>query len=120
MESEADTFEFDETLEDIDSLKNQIKDLENQIEKFKESNKKLETIKSLKERISALNDEVADFKEKAEGKEAIQKELDSIKSAIKQKEYEEFINKQIEKGILVPANKNILMSVLKELDSVQP
>lgn len=119
MESEADTFEFDETLEDIDSLKNQIKDLETQIEKFKESNKKLETIKSLKERILALNDEVADFKEKAEGKEAIEKELDSIKSAIKQKEYEEFINKQIEKGILVPANKNILISVLKELDSVQ-
>lgn len=119
MESEADTFEFDETLEDIDSLKNQIKDLETQIENFKESNKKLETIKSLKERISALNDEVADFKEKAEGKEAIEKELDSIKSAIKQKEYEEFINKQIEKGILVPANKNILISVLKELDSVQ-
>jgi len=34
------------------------------------------------------------------------------------KEYIEFIDKQIEKGILVPANKDIVLSVLQELDSV--
>ena len=114
MESEADTFEFNAEDEpeqfseqEIEDLKNQITDLEKQLATFKESNKKLETIKSLKEKISALSDEVATFKEKAQGKEEIEKE------------FEEFIDKQIEKGTLVPANKNVVLSVLQELDNVK-
>ena len=126
MESEADTFEFnaeDEpeqfSQQEIEDLKNQVADLEKQLATFKESNKKLETIKSLKEKISALSDEVATFKEKAQGKEEIEKELNDIKTSLKKKEFEEFIDKQIEKGTLVPANKNIVLSVLQELDNVK-
>ena len=126
MESEADTFEFnaeDEpeqfSQQEIEDLKNQVTDLENQLATFKESNKKLETIKSLKEKISALSDEVATFKEKAQGKEEIEKELLDIKTSLKKKEFEEFIDKQIEKGTLVPTNKNIVLSVLQELDNVK-
>ncbi len=126
MESEADTFEFNAEDEpeqfseqEIEDLKNQVAELENQLATFKESNKKLETIKSLKEKISALSDEVATFKEKAQGKEEIEKELNDIKTSLKKKEFEEFIDKQIEKGTLVPANKNIVLSVLQELDNVK-
>lgn len=126
MEGESDIYEFcnDEETEqfseqDIEDLKNQVADLENQLSKFKESNKKLETIKSLKEKISALTDEVATFKEKAQGKEEIEKELTDIKVAIKKKEFEEFIDKQIENGTLVPANKNVILSVLQELDNIK-
>jgi len=126
MEAESDTYEFisdDDTeqftQEDIDELKKQIADLENQVQIFNENNKKLETIKSLKEKISALTDEVATFKEKAQGKEEVQKELDEIKKSIKKKEYEEFIDKQINKGTLVPANKDVVLSVLREIDNVQ-
>ncbi len=129
MESEADTYEFeseDETQQftqaEIDDLKKQIDALETQIAKFKQKDEnreqKLETIKSLKEKISALTNEVASFKEKAEGKEAVEKELQDIRTGLKNKEYNEFIDKQIEKGILVPANKDIVLSVLQELDSV--
>ncbi len=132
MESESDTYEFDAdenpdetaqfTQADIDDLKKQIDALESQIAKFKQKDEnreqKLETIKSLKEKISALNDEVASFKEKAEGKEAVEKELNDIRNFLKNKEYTEFIDKQIEKGILVPANKDIVLSVLQNLDSV--
>ncbi|MBO6273476.1 hypothetical protein J6O48_11950 [bacterium] len=129
MESEADTYEFeseDETQQfsqaEIDDLKKQIDSLETQIAKFKQKDEnreeKLETIKSLKEKISALTNEVASFKEKAEGKEAVEKELQDIRTGLKNKEYNEFIDKQIEKGILVPANKDIVLSVLQELDSV--
>ena len=129
MESEADTYEFeseDETQQfsqaEIDNLKKQIDSLETQIAKFKQKDEnreqKLETIKSLKEKISALTNEVASFKEKAEGKEAVEKELQDIRTGLKNKEYNEFIDKQIEKGILVPANKDIVLSVLQELDSV--
>ena len=131
MESDSDTFEF-ETVEDeveqfsqaeVEELKKQIGELEKQIAKFQQKDEsreqKLETIKSLKDKISALNDEVASFREKAEGKEKIEQELNSIKTAIKTKEYEEFIDAQINKGILVPANKDVILSVLKELDNVQ-
>ena len=103
-------------------FRSQIDDLEKQIAKFKQKDEnreqKLETIKSLKEKISALTNEVASFKEKAEGKEAVEKELQDIRTGLKNKEYNEFIDKQIEKGILVPANKDIVLSVLQELDSV--
>ena len=128
MESEADTFEFEEEAEDdtkqfseaeVNDLKKQVEDLETELAKFKELNKKTETIKSLKEKISALTSEVASFKEKADGKEEIEKELNSIKTAIKNKEYNEFIDKQIDKGILVPANKDVVLAVLKELDNIK-
>lgn len=125
MESESDTYEFESddaeqfSEADIEDLKNQITELETQVANFKENNKKMETIKSLKEKISALNDEVATFKEKAQGKEEIEKELHDIKVAIKKKEFDEFIDKQIDKGTLVPANKDVVLSVLQELDNVQ-
>lgn len=129
MEAESDTYEFEGVNEDnepekfseqdIEDLKKQVSDLETQVANFKENNKKLETIKSLKDKISALNDEVATFKEKAQGKEEIEKELSDIKNSIKKREFEEFIEKQIDKGILVPANKNVVLSVLQELDNVK-
>ena len=116
-ESVEDTEQFSE--EEIVELKNQVAELENQLAKFKENNKKLETVKSLKEKISSLTDEVASFKEKAQGKEEIEKELNDIKTAIKKKEFDEFIDKQIEQGKLIPTNKNIILSVLQELDNVK-
>ena len=126
MEAESDTYEFESDDEpenfseqEIEDLKKQVSDLETQVANFKENNKKLETIKSLKDKISALNDEVATFKEKAQGKEEIEKELSDIKNSIKKREFEEFIEKQIDKGILVPANKNVVLSVLQELDNVK-
>ena len=131
MDSESEIFEFevleDETetfsQEEIDNLKKQVEDLENQIAKFKEKDKqkeqKLETIKSLKDKISALTDEVSTFKEKAQGKEQIEQELNDIKTALKNKEYEDFIEKQINDGKLVPANKDVVLSIFKELDNVK-
>lgn len=120
MESESDTYEFsDDSDEEIQDLKNQIATLEEQVANFKENNKKLETIKSLKEKISSLTDEVATFKEKAQGKEEIEKELNDIKIAIKKREFDDFIDKQIETGKLIPANKNIILSVFQELDNVK-
>lgn len=131
MDSESEIFEFEVsdnepetfTQEDIDDLKKQVDDLENQIAKFKEKDKqkeqKLETIKSLKDKISSLTDEVTSFKEKAQGKEQIEQELNDIKTALKNKEYEDFIEKQINDGKLVPANKDVVLSIFKELDNVK-
>lgn len=127
-EGESEFFEFEvETVEDtenfsaeeIEDLRKQVSDLETQIAKYKQKDQKLETIKSLKEKISALTNEVSTFKEKAEGKEAIEQELNDIKTTLKNKEFEEFIEKQINAGKLVPANKNVVLSVLQELDNVK-
>jgi len=129
MESEADIYEFEEikqedvsddfTEKQIEELKKEIADLEEQLKTFKENNKKLETIKSLKEKISTLSDEVATFKEKAHGKEELEKELQNIKHSIRTKEFDDFIEKQIDKGTLIPSNKDVVLSVLKELDNIQ-
>lgn len=127
MESESDTYEFEMdssetetfTEEDVKKLKAQINDLEKQIATFKEGNKRTETIKSLKEKISELTTEVSKFKEEAQGKEEIEKELNSIKIKIKNKEFDDFIDKQIEQGTLIPTNKNVVLSVLQELDNIE-
>lgn len=58
MESESDVYEFNSDDEgeeqfseaEIEDLKNQVAELEKQVAKFKEGNKKLETIKSLKKK----------------------------------------------------------------------
>lgn len=130
-DEEAEIFEFEINTDDsdnfsseeIDALKKQVEELETQIEKFKQKDKnkeqKLETIKSLKDKISALNDEVKSFKEKAEGKEEIEQELNNIKTVLKNKEFEDFIEKQIDAGKLVPANKDIVLSIFNELDNVK-
>lgn len=123
-EAESEIFEFEVekseqfSEQEIEDLKNQVTILENQIAKFKEKDKKLETIKSLKDKISALTNEVATFKEKAEGKDQIEKELNDIKISLKKKEFEDFIDKQIDKGILTPANKDIVLSVFLEINNV--
>ena len=128
MDSEADFYEFEAeisedeqkfTQADIDDLKKQIETLENQLAKFKEINKKTETIKSLKEKISALNLEIETFKEKADGKEAIEQELNNIKTVLKEQEYNKFIDEQISKGTLLPANKRTILSIFNELDNIK-
>ena len=126
MDSEADFYEFEADIEtdtftekEVEEMKAKITDLETQLAKFKEINKKTETIKSLKEKISALNSEIETFKEKADGKEAIEQELNNIKTVLKEQEYTKFIDEQIEKGTLVPANKRTILSVLNELDNIK-
>ena len=126
MDSEAEIYEFEADVEvdtfsekDVEEMKAKITDLENQLAKFKEINKKTETIKSLKEKISALNLEIETFKEKADGKEAIEQELNNIKTVLKEQEYTKFIDEQIQKGTLVPANKRTILSVLNELDNIK-
>ena len=127
MESESDTYEFEMdssetetfTEEDVNKLKTQINDLEKQIATFKEGNKRTETIRSLKEKITELTNEVSKFKEEAQGKEEIEQELNSIKIKIKNKEFDDFIDKQIEQGTLIPTNKNVVLSVLQELDNIE-
>ena len=73
----------------------------------------------MKEKISELTTEVSKFKEEAQGKEEIEKELNSIKIKIKNKEFDDFIDKQIEQGTLIPTNKNVVLSVLQELDNIE-
>ena len=126
MDSESEIYEFEADVEvdtfsekDVEEMKTKITDLENQLAKFKEINKKTETIKSLKEKISALNDEISAFKEKAEGKEAIEQELNNIKTVLKEQEYTKFIDEQIDKGRLVPADKRTILSVFNELDNIK-
>ena len=126
MDSESEIYEFEADVEvdtfsekDVEEMKAKITDLENQLAKFKEINKKTETIKSLKEKISALNLEIETFKEKADGKEAIEQELNNIKTVLKEQEYTKFIDEQISKGTLLPANKRTILSIFNELDNIK-
>ena len=128
-EGEADVYEFsieteDENIEtfseeDVEELKNTISNLQTQIAQFKEDAKKQETIKSLKSQVKDLTIELAKFKDEAAGKEELAKELKEIKDNLRNKDFNEFIDKQIDAGILTPANKDAVFSILQDLDNIK-
>ena len=120
-ESDIYTFETQSENDDVEiaKLQTQIKDLENKIKTFKQEDKSSETIKSLNTKVEELTNELATFKEKASDKDEIQKELDYIKNKVRDNEFENFIEKQIEKGILIPANKDVVLKLFKELDNLK-
>lgn len=128
-EGESDVYEFsieteDENVEtfseeDVEELKNTISNLQTQIAQFKEDAKKQETIKSLKSQVKDLTIELAKFKDEAAGKEELAKELKEIKDNLRNKDFNEFIDKQIDAGILTPANKDAVFSILQDLDNIK-
>lgn len=128
-EGESDAFEFEVQADDVnvetyseaevEELKNTISDLQTKIAQFKEDAKKQETIKSLKSQVKDLTVELAKFKDEAAGKEELAKELKEIKDNLRNKDFNEFIDKQIETGILTPANKDAVFSILQDLDNVK-
>ena len=128
-EGESDIYEFsieteDENIEtfsedDVEELKNTISNLQSQIAQFKEDAKKQETIKSLKSQVKDLTIELAKFKDEAAGKEELAKELKEIKDNLRSKDFNEFINKQIDAGILTPANKDAVFNILQDLDNIK-
>ena len=128
-EGESDVYEFsieteDDNIEtfseeDVEELKNTISNLQTQIAQFKEDAKKQETIKSLKSQVKDLTIELAKFKDEAAGKEELAKELKEIKDNLRNKDFNEFIEQHISQGILTPANKDAVFSILCDLDNIK-
>lgn len=124
-EGESDVYIFEAEVEEnndaqeIESLKSTITDLKGQIAKFKEDNKKNTEIKSLKEQVKDLTLELAKFKDEAAGKDELARELKDIKETLRTKDFNEFIEQHISQGILTPANKDAVFSILCDLDNIK-
>lgn len=124
-EGESDVYIFeaeveeDNDAEEIENLKSTIADLKGQVAKFKEDAKKNTEIKSLKEQVKDLTIELAKFKDEAAGKDELAKELKEIKENLRTKDFNEFIEQHISQGILTPANKDAVFSILCDLDNIK-
>ena len=124
-EGESDVYIFEAEVEEnndaeeIENLKSTIADLKGQVAKFKEDNKKNTEIKSLKEQVKDLTIELAKFKDEAAGKDELAKELKEIKENLRTKDFNEFIEQHISQGILTPANKDAVFSILCDLDNIK-
>ena len=124
-EGESDVYIFeaeveeDNDAEEIENLKSTITDLKGQVAKFKEDAKKNTEIKSLKEQVKDLTIELAKFKDEAAGKDELAKELKEIKENLRTKDFNEFIEQHISQGILTPANKDAVFSILCDLDNIK-
>lgn len=105
--------------ENIEELKSEITSLKQQISEFQENAKKNAEVKELKSQIKSLNLELSKFKNNEITKEELAKELNEIKTNIKTKEFNEFIDNQITAGTLTPANKDAVFSVLWDLDNLK-
>src|SRR5574344_3091406 len=148
-EGESDVYTFEVQIEDddenIDDLKAQIATLSEQVADFKEKRiasrerngqgdepcredsfsasnqvaKKNTEIKDLKSQVKDLNLQLAKFKDEAAEKDELIKELKDIKDNLRNKDFNEFIDKQIEAGILTPSNKDTVLNILEDLDDVK-
>lgn len=124
-EGESDVYIFEAEVEEnndaeeIENLKSTIADLKGQVAKFKEDVKKNTEIKSLKEQVKDLTIELAKFKDEAAGKDELAKELKEIKENLRTKDFNEFIEQHISQGILTPANKDAVFSILCDLDNIK-
>ena len=127
-DGESDTYIFEavvenkedrENDEDTDSLKATIEDLTKQVADFKEKAKKNTEIKDLKTQVKDLTIQLAKFKDDAAGKDELAKELRDIKDNLRTKDFNEFIDKHIEAGVLTPAQKDGVFSILCDLDNVK-
>jgi hypothetical protein len=123
-EGESDVYTFEVQAEEdddenIDDLKAQITDLTKQVVDFQEKAKKNTEIKDLKSQVKDLNLQLAKFKDEAAGKDELAKELKDIKDNLRNKDFNEFIDKQIEAGILTPSNKDTVLNILEDLDDVK-
>ena len=123
-EGESETYIFeaqteeDET-ENIEELKQTIADLKQQVADFKEKSQNKETIKELKTQVKNLNIELAKFKEQASDKDELAKKLQDLENTIRDKDFNEFIDSQISAGVLTPANRDAVLSILQGLDNVK-
>lgn len=126
-EGESDVYTFEVAPEadkkdeekEIQDLKNQISVLQDKVNSFRQAESSSETIKTLKTQVDTLTQELDLFKEKASDRDGIQKELDNLKNKVRDNQFENFVEKQLEKGILVPANKDVVLKIFKELDNVK-
>ena len=125
-EGESDTYIFETAIEegeeddsDTESLKATIDDLTKQVADFKEKAKKNTEIKDLKSQVKDLTIQLAKFRDDAAGKDELAKELKDIKDNLRTKDFNEFIDKQIETGTLTPAQKDAVFSILCDLDNVK-
>lgn len=124
-EGESDVYIFEteveenDDIQEIENLKSTITDLKGQIAKFKEDNKKNTEIKSLKEQVKDLTLELAKFKDEAAGKDELARELKDIKETLRTKDFNEFIEQHVSQGILTPANKDAVFSILQDLDNIK-
>lgn len=124
-EGESDVYIFEteveknDDIQEIESLKSTITDLKGQIAKFKEDNKKNTEIKSLKEQVKDLTSELAKFKDEAASKDELARELKNVKETLRTKDFNEFIEQHVSQGILTPANKDAVFSILQDLDNIK-
>lgn len=131
-EGESDIYTFEVTSEidkkdeakdiqdfEIQELKDKIDVLQDKVNSFNQQGSSKETINLLTTQVENLTKELDTFREKASGKDGIQKELDYLKNKIRDNEFDNFVEKQLEKGILIPANKDVVLKIFKELDNVK-
>lgn len=76
-------------------------------------------IENLKSTITDLKGQIAKFKDEAAGKDELAKELKEIKENLRTKDFNEFIEQHISQGILTPANKDAVFSILCDLDNIK-
>lgn len=123
-EGESDVYTFEVEIENthedvIASLKTQITSLEKQVAKFTTGKAANEEIQTLRARVAELTDELKMNQGQAIDKANIESELAQLKAKVTHGEFETFVDKQIEAGILTPANKDMVIKILKSLDNVK-
>lgn len=120
-ESDTYTFEIAEKSEkkDFSAIQEQLNSISENISKFSQSKDNKELSEGLKTQLDEIKEKISSFEQDSIDKKRLQKEIDNLKQDIKDKDFEQFLDSQIEEGKLTPANRDVCLEILKELDNVR-
>lgn len=118
-ESEIYIFENDSIQEELSilNLQDRIKQLEKEIESFKNEDTP-EIISKLQEQISIISAQITKFHDNFAQKQQTDNEIESLKQQIKKTKFEQFLNEQVSNGCLTPIQRDMSYKILFELANI--
>lgn len=120
-ESEIYIFELKETeiktSDELIKFKEQVSELENQLKLFTDRKETTEIVSMLQEKVKEISSQIVKMQDDSIARQKAEQELSKLRKEVKQSEFEQFLEKQLEAGNLTPTQKDISLKILMTLNN---
>jgi TolA-binding protein len=122
-EEPAESKELQEIQDNIQKLNTSVSSFNEQLDKLNvPENKEIQEAKTqivtLQEKVEDLSQKLSQYQESEKLRQKSEEELKTLKSQIRQKEFEQFLDEYLSKGTLTQAQKDQMIAVFTSLDTI--
>jgi len=122
-EESTESKELQEIQENIQKLSTSVSSFNEQLDKLNTpENKEIQEAKiqivTLQEKVEDLSQKLSQYQESEKLRQKSEEELKSLKSQMRQKEFEQFLDEYLSKGTLTQAQKDQMIAVFTSLDTI--